>query len=116
MPECHITMKVAALVAAPPVVVILIFPVIAPTGTVAVTCVAEFTVKTDAFVPPKVTAVVWVNPVPMIMTCDPTEPLPGAKLDMAGSILNALLLTRIPEGAVTTTGPLVPMAGTVAVM
>ena len=50
----YVTMKVAALVAVPPGVVILILPVIAPVGTVAVTCVAEFTVNV-ALTPPKVT-------------------------------------------------------------
>ena len=54
----HITVKVAALVAVPPGVVTWIFPVIAPGGTVAVTLVAEFTVKEVAFTPPKLTAVV----------------------------------------------------------
>jgi hypothetical protein len=75
--------KVAALEADPPAVVILIFPVIAPVGTVAVTCVPEFTVKV-AFTPPNVTRLVWVNPVPVMTTWAPTGPLPGLKLVMAG--------------------------------
>ena len=53
----HITVKVAALVAIPPGVVIWIFPVLAPVGTVAVTFVAELE-KEVAFTPPKLTAVV----------------------------------------------------------
>jgi hypothetical protein len=44
--------NVPELVAVPPAVVILIFPVNAPAGTVAVTCVPEITVKTVAFTPP----------------------------------------------------------------
>jgi hypothetical protein len=49
-----VTVKVAALTALPPAVMTEIFPVMAPTGTVAITCVSEFTVKV-AGIPPKVT-------------------------------------------------------------
>ena len=51
-------MKLVALVADPPGVVTVIFPVSAPVGTVAVTFVAEFTVNVVAAMPPKVTFVV----------------------------------------------------------
>ena len=51
-------MKVPELVAVLPGVVIAIFPVTAPVGTVAVTCVSEFTVKAVAATPPKLTPVV----------------------------------------------------------
>jgi hypothetical protein len=44
-----------ALVAVPPEVVMTIFPVIAPVGTVTVTLVSEFTVNVVAATPPKVT-------------------------------------------------------------
>ena len=50
-----VTTKFVALSAVPPGVVIPIFPVFAPTGTVAVTCVSELTVKAVAFTPPNVT-------------------------------------------------------------
>jgi hypothetical protein len=53
-----VTVKLVALAALPPGVVIAIFPVFAPVGTVAVTCVSEFTVKLVAFTPPNVTFVV----------------------------------------------------------
>ena len=36
------TVKLVALVTVPPVVVTLIFPVVAPVGTVAVICLSEF--------------------------------------------------------------------------
>jgi len=62
------TVNVPELVAVPPAVVILILPVTAPVGTVAVTCVAELTVKAVAFTPPKVTLVVCVSPVPLMTT------------------------------------------------
>ncbi|MNM52518.1 hypothetical protein D3C81_635970 [compost metagenome] len=39
-----------------------------PAGAVAVICVALFTVKPEAAVAPKVTAVVPLNPVPLMMT------------------------------------------------
>ena len=50
-------MNLAELVVLPPFVVIPIFPVLALLGTVAVTCVSEFTVKV-ALTPPNVTATV----------------------------------------------------------
>ena len=46
-----VTVKTPALVALPPGVVIAMCPVAAPVGTVAVTCVSEFTVKVVAFAP-----------------------------------------------------------------
>jgi hypothetical protein len=51
----YVTVKLLALDAVPAGVVITIFPVFAPVGTVAVTCVSEFTVKLIAATPPKVT-------------------------------------------------------------
>ena len=56
-------METVALVAGSPAVVILILPVTAPVGTVAVTCVLVFTVKLVA-VAPNVTFVVPVKPAP----------------------------------------------------
>lgn len=41
----YVTVKLAALVAVPLGVVITIFPVFAPVGTIAFTCVSESTVK-----------------------------------------------------------------------
>ena len=46
-----VTVKLVALVAVPPGVVMVIFPVLAPVGTLAVTCVSLFTVKLADFVP-----------------------------------------------------------------
>jgi hypothetical protein len=53
-----VTVKAPELVAVPPGVVIAILLVFAPVGTVAVTCVSEFTVKLVAATPPNVTFVV----------------------------------------------------------
>src|SRR5208337_3144160 len=57
-PRYCVTVKTWVLVAVPPGVVIAIFPVFAPVGTYAVTCVSEFTVKLVAATPPNVTFVV----------------------------------------------------------
>ena len=71
------------LVTLPPLVVTMIFPVVAPVGTVAVTWVSEFTVKL-ADVPLNVTFVVCVSPVPVIVTGVPTGPLGGLKVVNVG--------------------------------
>jgi hypothetical protein len=52
--------KLASLAAVPPLVVTTIFPVFAPVGTSAVTCVSEVTVKLVAFTRPNFTVVVCV--------------------------------------------------------
>ena len=46
-----VTTKSVVLVAVPPGVVTVIFPFVAPVGTVAVICVAELTVKVVAVTP-----------------------------------------------------------------
>ena len=95
------TVNVPELVAVPPGVVIAIFPVFAPVGTSTVTCEEELTVKVVAFIPPKVTAVVCVSPVPLMTTFIPTGPLVGLKLEMTGRTLKFLLLTQAsPRGSV----------------
>ena len=48
-------MKVPELVTDPPVVLMTILSVIAPVGTVAVTCVSELTVNVVEVTPPNVT-------------------------------------------------------------
>ena len=53
-----VTVKFVVLAVVPPGVVMEIFPVCAPVGTVAVTPVSEFTVNAVAFTPPKVTVLV----------------------------------------------------------
>src|SRR4029077_2164445 len=101
-----VTVKTVALVAVPPAVVILILPVSAPVGTLAVTCVLLFTMKLVAFAP-NVTFVVPVKPVPVITTFVPTEPLIGAKLVIVGKTRNFRLLVSMPPGVVTVTKPFV---------
>src|SRR5690348_11826248 len=71
-----VTVKLPALVPVPPGPVTAIGPVVAPLGTVAVICVAEFTVNV-ADVPLNFTAVAPVKFVPAIVTDVPTVPLVG---------------------------------------
>ena len=92
------------------------FPVIAPVSTVAVICVPELTVKVVAFTPPNDTCVAPIKPEPVIVTCMPTGPLLGVKLLTTGVIWYLLLLVSVPAGVVTVTYPVVPFAGTTAVM
>src|SRR5437868_9364778 len=74
-----VTVKLLVEVPLPVGVVTLIEPVVAPAGTVAVTCVSELTVQV-AEVPLNVTKVAPVRFVPVIATLVPTGPLAGAKL------------------------------------
>jgi hypothetical protein len=53
-----VTVKIPELNTVPPAVVIPIWPVFAPVGTVAITTVSDFTLNLVAFTPPKVTALV----------------------------------------------------------
>lgn len=67
-----------------PVVVMPIFVTVAPAGTVTVTCVSAFTVKSVAIDVPKVIFEVCVRPVPVISTCVPGGPLAGVKPVIVG--------------------------------
>jgi hypothetical protein len=73
------TVKLVALVAVPADVVTEIGPVDAAAGTVALTFVAEFTVKV-AFAPLNVTLFAPVNPEPVTVTLVPIVPDVGLKL------------------------------------
>ena len=108
-------MKLAALDAVPPGVVMAIFPVFAPVGTVAVTSVSEFTVKLIADTPPKVTFVVCVRLTPVMVMTVPTGPLGGVKLLSCGITRNVLLLVNLPPGVITVIAPVSAPPGTEAV-
>ena len=71
------TVKLPTEVALPCGVATEIFPVVAPLGTVAVTCVALLTVIEDEATPLKETAVVPLRLVPFTVTEAPTAPLMG---------------------------------------
>src|ERR1700722_14111513 len=109
------TVKIAELVAVPPEVVITIFPVFAPAGTVAVTFVSEFTTNVVACTPPNDTFVAWVRLTPVMATAVPSGPLAGVKLWIDGVTRKFRLLFKLPPGIVTVKIPVVAPAGTAAV-
>ena len=109
-------MKLVELVALPPLVVIAIFPVVAPVGTSARTCVSESTVKEGAGFPLNVTFVVCSRPVPVIVTEVPTGPLGGANEMIVGVTLKICALVNVVVPVVTVTNPVSAPAGNVAVM
>jgi hypothetical protein len=88
-----VTVKLPLLVAVPPGVVTLHWPDDAPAGTVAVICVAEFTVK-DAAVEPSVTELAPVKFVTVKVTLVPTGPLVGLKPDTVGA---GTVTVKLPE-------------------
>jgi hypothetical protein len=108
--------KTAELTAVPPGVVIAIFPVFAPVGTLAVTNLSELTVNVVAFTPPNVTLVVCMRLTPVIITGVPTLPLGGLKPVILGVTRNCLLLVNVVVPVVTVTDPVSAPVGTVAEM
>ena len=112
------------LVVVPPGPVMLIGPVVAPAGTVAVICVGLTTVNVAA-TPLKFTAVTPAKLSPktmrlsleMVMSA-PTAPAVGEKPEMVGGRRTTKLapLVAVPAGLVTVMGPVVAPAGTVAVI
>ena len=90
-------------------------PVVAPAGTVTVSCESESTENSVAATFLKVTIVVWVRLTPVITTDVPGEAPAGLKPTICGFTRNFLLLVSVPVGVVTVTRPLVAPPGTVAV-
>ena len=76
-------MKSSSLVAIPPSVVTVTFPV-DPSPNTAVICVAESTIKLAASVPPNLTSVP-VKLVPIMVTVVPAPPVLGVKSVMVGA-------------------------------
>src|SRR6185295_12556960 len=98
--------------------VTLIFPVVAPEGTVASMRIAETTVKL-AVVPLNRTLVVPVRFVPLIVTAVPTGPLVGLNDVIVGAdavTVKSPTLVAVPPGVVTLIFPVVAPEGTVASM
>lgn len=97
--------------------VTLIFPVVAPVGTVVV-MVVLFTTVNDAAKPLNLTPVAHVNPVPVMETAVPNVPSVGVNDVMVGAGITTKLnaLVPVPNGLVTEIGPVVAPAGTVVVM
>jgi hypothetical protein len=63
-----------------------------------------------------VTDVTPVKLAPLIVTLDPTGPLAGVKLVILGATVKLLALVAMPPAVVTLIGPVVALAGTVAVI
>jgi len=112
------TRKEAALEAAPAAFVTLIFPVVAPEGTVTVIWVAELIANVGAVVVLKATALAVSKLVPVTTTVVPVAPLPGVKPETVGGTAMTKLpaLVAVPPGAVTVILPVVVPAETVAVI
>src|SRR5205807_2199795 len=112
------TRKLVALVPVPAAFVTVIFPVVAPVGTVALICVSEFTVNVVAAVPLKLTPVAPVKPVPVRVTLVPAGPLTGVNEVMLGTTVTVKLVALVPVPAafVTVIFPLVAPVGTVALI
>jgi hypothetical protein len=117
-----VMVKLAALVAVLPPTVTVIFPVVAPEGTVVVMLVAVLAV-TVAAVPLNFTALlegVVLKFVPVIVTVVPTGPEAGAKEVIVGTgttkIVKSVALTAGIQFVVTEIFPVAAPAGTVTVM
>lgn len=101
-------------VAVPPGVVTATSPEV-PNATTAVILVAETTLNEVAAVPPKLTAVAPVKPVPVIVMVEPVPPA-GVKERIVGAGININpVFVAVPSGVVTDTLPDAPSA-TTAVM
>jgi hypothetical protein len=107
------TVKTLLLVAVPEGVITRMVPVV-PLPTVAVICVAEFTVKEVAAVPPMLTAVAPVNFVPVMVTVAvPAQPEAGVKEVIVGRVIAPILQVVIsPVRAVSIAGQLPPVLQT----
>jgi hypothetical protein len=114
------TVKLMPLLA-PPAVVTIMFPVVAPAGTTAVMLVSLHGPTVVAVTPLNFTVLVPCvvpKPDPAITTEEPIVPLLGVRLVMpgAGTTVKLMPLLAMPLAAVTTTFPVVAPTGTTAVM
>jgi hypothetical protein len=118
-----VTVKFVALVAVPPGVVTLIFPVVAPVGTfVSIRVPWVFTVNGTALTPLNRTAVAPANPLPLIRTEVPTGPLDGENEEIVGAaavvvtVKFVALVAVTPGVVVTAIFPVVAPLGTVVMI
>src|SRR5262245_34317329 len=102
----HGTVNAPVLVALPLVVLTVILPVTAPTGTVAVIFVSAFTMYVAA-TSPNCTDVTFLNVRPRITTLVPGGPFSGVKLVMVGATSKFVTLVPVPDGVTTRIGPVV---------
>jgi hypothetical protein len=114
-----VTVKLLALVPAPAEVVTEIGPLVAPAGTVAVTC-ESLTTENDAAVPLNFTKLAPVKLAPVTVTDVPAAPLAGENDEIVGAAatvdtVKLAVLVPVPPALVTEIGPVVAPVGTVAV-
>ena len=102
----------------PPGVVTEMKPVVAPTGTVTVSWVAETTVNVGALTPLNATVVAPVKKLPVRVTTVPATPAAGVNEVIIGAGMTVKLAAEVavPVGVVTLIGPVVAPAGTVTVI
>lgn len=115
----YVTVKLVGLVTLPVGKLALPFvtvmgPVVAPAGTVALSCVEDTKATVVACVPLNFTTEWLLKPTPLICTTVPTGPLPGLKpvIDSVGVKLEALV--PVPAGVVTEIVPVTAPFGTFA--
>src|SRR5438270_13534363 len=97
------TRKLVALVPVPAAFVTVIFPLVAPVGTVALICVSEFTVNVVAAVPSKLTPVDPVNPVPVRIGSASCREIVGVNEVMVGTTVTVKLVALVPVSAALVT-------------
>ena len=112
-----VTVNELELTAVPAGATTVIFPEVAPAGTVAWMVDADTTVKDVALTPLNCTAVAPVNSEPLIVTTVPTGPVDGEMPLMRGAVTVKLFgLSAVPDGVRTTIFPVCAPAGTVTVI
>jgi len=111
-----IKVKFDALIAVPPGVITVIFPVDAPAGTVAVMVVGFTTLKLVAATPLNCTAEALVRYVPVSVTVAPAPAMVGVNELIVGGMrtVKFVVLVAVPPGVVTLIGPLVEPVFTLA--
>ena len=114
------TVKLVALVPVPDGVVTAMVPVVAPAGTLAVSCVTRLIVMfaNPTSVPLNFTDETFTKLVPVMVTVPPTGPLVGVKLATVGAAATVKLvaLVAVPATVSTVIFPVVAPAGIVAVI
>jgi len=105
------TRKLPTEIAAPPLVVTAMGPLVAPAGTCVETDVGELTVNV-APTPLNVTAVAPTSPEPVIVTAAPTAPAAGRNEATVGTTVKVADEVAVPDAVLTVTLPVVAAAGT----
>src|SRR5947209_2901760 len=111
----QVTVKLVLLVPLPPGVTTVMWPVVAPFGTVAVICAYEFTLN-FARLPLNSTVAAPVNAVPEMVTTVPAGPDFGEQPVTVGLTMKLAGLQAVPTGVVTEIGPVRAPSGTFAVI